>query len=155
MKYIPNPTATPPKNARTGRTEYRANPTRAPTTAQAMVATAARAPSISRRMKPTSSKSGATQAGVSSLRFRRAIGRSEAGGASKTFAHRSCPPQIARRETHIPESGLAFRHRLEDVKGPAMVSDLVTDRQFPPPEPLRLRYGFRRLESRHPFEVEL
>src|SRR2546422_501604 len=54
--------------------------------AQAMVATAARAPSISRRMKPTSSKSGAIQTGGSSLRFRRAIGRSEAGEASKTFA---------------------------------------------------------------------
>src|SRR5436309_8791969 len=120
-----------------------------------MVATAARAPSISRRMKPTSSKSGATQAGVSSLRFRRAIGRSEAGGASKTFAHRSCPPQIARRETHIPESGLAFRHRLEDVKGPAMVSDLVTDRQFPPIEPRRLRKRVRRLEPWQLFEVEL
>src|SRR2546428_9028126 len=107
--------------------------------AQAMVATAARAPSISRRMKPTSSKSGATQAGVSSLRFRRAIGRSEAGGASKTFAHRGHRPQIAGRETQILESGLALRHGLEHVKGPAMVGDLVTDRQFPPPEPLPLR----------------
>src|SRR2546422_7267709 len=131
MKYIPNPTATPPKNARTGRTEYRANPTRAPTTAQAMVATAARAPSISRRMKPTSSKSGATQAGVSSLRFRRAIGRSEAGGASKTFAQSKIPVQIAQRETLIVGSGLALRDRLEHMKGPAMVSDFVSDRQFP------------------------
>src|SRR5206468_3240065 len=100
-----------------------------------MVATAARAPSISRRMKPTSSKSGATQAGVSSLRFRRAIGRSEAGGASKTFAQQSDRPRIAQRETHILKSGLALRHRLEDVKGPAMVSDLVPDRQFGPLEP--------------------
>src|SRR2546425_190754 len=120
-----------------------------------MVATAARAPSISRRMKPTSSKSGATHAGVSSLRFRRAIGRSEAGGASKTFAHGKGPPQIAQRETYIRESGLALRHRLEDVKGPAMVSDLVTDRQFPPLEPPRLRKRVRRFEPRHAVEVEL
>src|SRR2546426_8629110 len=89
-----------------------------------MVATAARAPSISRRMKPTSSKSGATQAGVSSLRFRRAIGRSEAGGASKTFAHGKGPPQIAQRETHILKSGLALRHRLED-EGPDLISECV------------------------------
>src|SRR2546422_7231614 len=155
MKYIPNPTATPPKNARTGRTEYRANPTRAPTTAQAMVATAARAPSISRRMKPTSSKSGATQAGVSSLRFRRAIGRSEAGGASKTFAHHTTDPGLCSAKRTFLKSGLALRHRLEDMKGPAMVSDLVTDRQFAPLEPPRLRKRVRRLESRHPFEVEL
>src|SRR2546422_2923686 len=120
-----------------------------------MVAPAARAPSISRRMKPTSSKSGATHAGVSSLRFRRAIGRSEAGGASKTFAHGKGPPQIAQRETYIRESGLALRHRLEDVKGPAMVSDLVTDRQFPPLEPPRLRKRVRRFEPRHAVEVEL
>src|SRR5437867_8509985 len=120
-----------------------------------MVATAARAPSISRRMKPTSSKSGATQAGVSSLRFRRAIGRSEAGGASKTFAQSKGQPEIARRETQILESGLAFRDRLEHVKGPPMVSDFVSDRQLPQVEPLRLRKGGRRLESRHPFEVEL
>src|SRR2546425_12321171 len=124
-------------------------------TAQAMVATAARAPSISRRMKPTSSKSGATQAGVSSLRFRRAIGRSEAGGASKTFAHGKGPPQIAQRETHILKSGLALRHRLEDVKGPAMVSDLFADGQLPPLEPLRVRKRVRRPESRHAVEVEL
>src|SRR2546428_8831214 len=82
-----------------------------------MVGPEARAPSFSRRMKPTSSKSGATQAGVSSLRFRRAIGRSEAGGASKTFAHRKRLPQIAQRENHFLESGLAFRDRLEHVKG--------------------------------------
>src|SRR3989441_6076723 len=124
-------------------------------TAQAIVATAARAPSISRRMKPTSSKSGATHAGVSSLRFRRAIGRSEAGGASKTFAHHDDRPKIAQRETHIRESGLALRHRREHVKGPAMVGDLVTDRQFAPLEPPRLRKGVRRLEPRHPFEVAL
>src|SRR2546422_10428141 len=124
-------------------------------TAQAMGAAAARAPSISRRMKPTSSKSGATHAGVSSLRFRRAIGRSEAGGASKTFAHHNDRPRIAQRETHILKSRLALRHRLEDVKGPAMVSDLVTDRQVAPLEPPRLRKGVRRLEPRHPFEVEL
>src|SRR5437867_3027012 len=120
-----------------------------------MVATAARAPSISRRMKPTSSKSGATQAGVSSLRFRRAIGRSEAGGASKTFAQSKGQPEFAQRETHILESGLALRDRLEHVKGPAMVSDFVSDRQLPQVEPLRLRKGVRRLESRHAVEVEL
>src|SRR5206468_11259477 len=104
-----------------------------------MVATAARAPSISRRMKPTSSKSGATQAGVSSLRFRRAIGRSEAGGDSKTYAHHDDRPRIAQRVTHILKSGLALRHRVAVVKGPAMVSDLVPDRQFAPLEPPRLR----------------
>src|SRR2546422_883526 len=120
-----------------------------------MVATAARAPSISRRMKPTSSKSGATQAGGASLRFRRAIGRSDGGAPKKPFAHGKGPPQIAQRETHILKSGLALRHRLEDVKGPAMVSDLVTDRQFPPIEPPRLRKRVRRLEPWHPFEVEL
>src|SRR2546422_11449985 len=96
--------------------------------AQAMVATAARAPSISRRMKPTSSKSGATQAGVASLRFRRAIGRSGAGGASKTFARHDDRPRIAHRATHSVKSGLALRHRLQDVEGPAMVSVRVADR---------------------------
>src|SRR5438093_4539582 len=130
-------------------------PDEGPTTAQAMVATAARAPSISRRMKPTSSKSGATHAGVSSLRFRRAIGRSEAGGASKTFAQSRHELQIARRETHILQSGPTLRNRLEDVKGPAMVSDLVTDRQFAPLEPPRLRKRVRSLESRHAVEIEL
>src|SRR5437879_13366238 len=103
-----------------------------------MVATAARAPSISRRMKPTSSKSGATQAGVSSLRFRRAIGRSEAGGASKTFAHHEDRPRIALRETHILKSRVALRHRIADVKGPAMVSDMVTGRDLPQHEHLAL-----------------
>ena len=62
----------------------------APTTAQRIVATAACAPWISRRMYPTSSKSGATQSASSSFRFRRAIGPSEEGGPSKTFAQR--PP---------------------------------------------------------------
>src|SRR3989454_3707451 len=122
--------------------------------AQAMVATAARAPSISRRMKPTSSKSGAIQTGVSSLRFRQAIGRSEAGGASKTFAQSKIPVQIAQRETLIVGSGLALRDRLEHMKGPAMVSDFVSDRQLPQVEPLRLRKGVRWLEWRHPVEVE-
>src|SRR5207249_3342587 len=112
-------------------------------------------PSISRRMKPTSSKSGATQTGVSSLRFRRAIGRSEAGGASKTFAHRKPRPPIVPRETHILESGPALRHRLEHMKGPPMVSDLFADGQLPPLEPLRVRKRVRRPESRHAVEVEL
>src|SRR3989442_12223194 len=97
-------------------------------TAQAMVATAARAPSISRRMKPTSAKSGATQTGGSSLRFRRAIGRREAGGASKTFAPRKRLPQIAQRENQSLKSGLAFRDRLGNMKGPAMAGDIVSDR---------------------------
>src|SRR3989454_7165807 len=120
-----------------------------------MVATAARAPSISRRMKSLLAKARATLAGVWSVRFRRAMGRSEAGGASKPFAHGKAPPQIAQRETYIRESGLALRHRLEDVEGPAMVSDLVTDRQFPPLEPPRLRKRVRRFEPRHAVEVEL
>src|SRR5439155_471943 len=66
--------------ARAGWTEYRRKETAAPTTAQAIVATAARAAPISVRMYPTSSNSGAVQSGTSSLRFRRAIGPSETGG---------------------------------------------------------------------------
>src|SRR2546425_12788559 len=120
-----------------------------------MVRGAAVAPSFTRRMQRTSSKSGGTHEGVSSLPVRRAIGRSEAGGASKTFAHHNDRPRIAQRETHIRESGLALRHRLEDVKGPAMMSDLVTDRQFAPIEPPRLRKRLRRFESRHAVEIEL
>jgi len=49
-KYRPKPTRIPAKNARAGCTEYRRNETTAPTTAQAIVATAARAEPISVRM---------------------------------------------------------------------------------------------------------
>ena len=49
-KYSPKPTRIPAKKARAGWTEYRRKETAAPTTAQAIVATAARAAPISVRM---------------------------------------------------------------------------------------------------------
>src|SRR5437867_9733302 len=120
-----------------------------------MVATAARAPSISRRMKPTSSKSGATQSGASSFRFRRAIGRSEAGGASKTFAQREAPMQFMRREARISRSGVALHHGLKDVQRPAMVSDFGSRRQLFQLEPLGVCEAVRWLESGPSSQVDL
>src|SRR5207247_1805202 len=49
-KYSPKPTRMPAKKARAGWTEYRRKETAAPTSAQAIVATAARAAPISVRM---------------------------------------------------------------------------------------------------------